>query len=147
MNPNRNPNGSGTGHQLQMEMSSLSTFHQLPPLRVDALRGDDRKSDDVVIELHDDALPLHQSNTAQITESVVIITPKAQLALPPSIEKQELTLNVIGVTENGQIAVSRQNTKEMISHNVNAEVDEHSKERSRSAQSVCSAIDILDEAT
>merc|ERR1719300_1122889 len=58
--------------------------------------------------------PASMSNTAQITESVIIITPKAQLAQPPSIEKQQLTLNLIGVTENGQIAVSRQNTIEII---------------------------------
>ena len=112
--------------------------------------------------------PLSLSQTAQITESVVIITPKAQLALPPSIEKQELTLNVI--------AVSRQNTIDIITENLavggvndsrsercddEIEIDPHplgdhdgdrneahcdsEKSRSESAHSSCSIIDILNE--
>jgi len=68
----------------------------------------DRNEDGVSLDRKKSS-PASLSQTAQITESVVIITPKAQLALPPSIEKQELTLNVI--------AVSRQNTIDIITEN------------------------------
>ena len=149
--------GTGTGTGIQMEMASLSAttttvqtrpHHKLPPLHVDVLGDDDLKNGDVVIEVDDDRVPPHRqrsspaslSNTAQITESVVIITPKAQLALPPSIEKQELTLNVIGLTETGQIAVSRQSTIELIAEEMDSGgtaqidgVDDRSKESSGSA--------------
>jgi len=106
--------------------------------------------------------PKSLSHTAQITESVVIITPKAQLAMPPSIEKQQLTLNVIGVLDNGQIAVSRQSTVDIITEDHprcaddGGDADSASRSRSaaaelshsepHSARSSCSIIEILHDA-
>lgn len=89
-----------------------------PPLQIDDNQNPkDRDASAIALNITENPMassPTSLSNTAQITESVIIITPKAQLAQPPSIEKQQLTLNVIGLTENGRISVSRQNTIEII---------------------------------
>jgi len=97
------------------------------------------------------------SNTAQITETVTIVTPQhGPASAPPSIEKSEMTFNFIGVLDNGQIAVSRKasrpNTVDVL-HEVdeNNDADEdsertktHSSSGSNQASAQLSSCSIID---
>merc|ERR1711971_975967 len=81
--------------------------------------------------------PSLSTQTAQITETVLIVTPQHEPALPPSIEKGEMTFNFIGVLDNGQISVSRKasrpNTVDVINE-LNDGIEEQSEQSSASHQ-------------